>query len=96
MRAGERRFGGWRQPAAFLVAAIFVLPLWFLVAGSLREPGTVPPRTPELLPSPVSTQAYADAFDLVDLARYLLNSLVVATLTVPLAVLVASWAARVN
>ena len=91
MRAGERRFGGWRQPAAVALAALFVLPLWFLVAGSLREPGTVPPRTPELLPRSLSTQAYGDAFDLVDLGRYLVNSLVVAALTVPLAVLVASW-----
>ena len=92
MRAGERRFGGWRQPVAAVLAALFVLPLWFLVAGSLREPGTVPPRTPELFPRPLSTQAYADALNLVDLGRYLLNSLAVAALTVPLAVLVASWA----
>ena len=92
MRAGERRFGGWRQPVAVVLAALFVLPLWFLVAGSLREPGTVPPRTPELFPRPLSTQAYADALNLVDLGRYLLNSLAVAALTVPLAVLVASWA----
>ncbi len=92
MRAGDRRFGGWRQPAAVALAILFVLPLWFLVAGSLREPGTVPPRTPELLPRPVSTQAYADAFELVDLGRYLLNSIAVAVLTVPAAVLIASWA----
>jgi multiple sugar transport system permease protein len=92
VRAGERRFGGWRQPVAVVLAALFVLPLWFLVAGSLREPGTVPPRTPELFPRPLSTQAYADALNLVDLGRYLLNSLAVAALTVPLAVLVASWA----
>ena len=92
MRAGDRRFGGWRQPAAVALAILFVLPLWFLVAGSLREPGTVPPRTPELLPRPVSTEAYADAFELVDLGRYLLNSIAVAVLTVPAAVLIASWA----
>lgn len=92
MRAGERRFGGWQQPVAVALAVLFVLPFWFLVAGSLREPGTVPPRTPELLPSPLSTAAYPAAFDLVDLGRYLLNSLAVAALTVPPAVLVASWA----
>jgi multiple sugar transport system permease protein len=92
VRAGDRRFGGWRQPAAVALAILFVLPLWFLVAGSLREPGTVPPRTPELLPRPVSTEAYADAFELVDLGRYLLNSIAVAVLTVPAAVLIASWA----
>jgi len=77
---------------AVALATLFVLPFWFLVAGSLREPGTVPPRTPELLPHPISTQAYSDAFEFVDLGRYLLNSIAVAVLTVPAAVLVASWA----
>ena len=92
MRAGERRWGGWRQPAAIAVAIAFLLPLWFMVSGSLREPGEPPPRTPELLPTPLSTTSYERAFDLVDLARHTINSLIVAGLTVPLAVLVASWA----
>ena len=92
MRAGDRKWGGWRQPAAIAVAIAFLLPLWFMVSGSLREPGTPPPRTPELVPSPLSTTSYERAFDLVDLARYTVNSLVVAGLTVPLAVLFASWA----
>jgi multiple sugar transport system permease protein len=92
VRAGDRKWGGWRQPAAAAIALAFLLPLWFMVSGSLREPGTPPPRTPELVPTPLSTTSYERAFDLVDLARYTVNSLVVATLTVPLAVLVASWA----
>jgi multiple sugar transport system permease protein len=74
------------------VALLFLLPLWFLVAGSFREPGTVPPRTPELVPHPLSTESYPEAFRLVDLGRHLVNSLIVAALTVPLAVLVAAWA----
>ena len=77
---------------AIAVAIAFLLPLWFMVTGSLREPGTPPPRTPELLPTPLATTSYEQAFDLVDLARHTVNSLVVAALTVPLAVLVASWA----
>ena len=77
---------------AVAVTVLFLLPLWFMVAGSLREPGTPPPRTPELVPRPVSTEAYARAFELVDLGRYALNSLAVAAITVPAAVLVASWA----
>jgi multiple sugar transport system permease protein len=77
---------------AIAIAIVFLLPLWFMVSGSLREPGTPPPRRPELLPTPVSTASYEQAFDLVDLARHTVNSLVVAALTVPLAVLVASWA----
>jgi multiple sugar transport system permease protein len=92
VRAGERRWGGWRQPAAIAIAITFLLPLWFMVSGSLREPGTPPPRTPELLPTPLSATSYEQAFDLVDLARHTVNSLVVAALTVPLAVLIASWA----
>jgi multiple sugar transport system permease protein len=92
VRAGERRWGGWRQPAAIAITVAFLLPLWFMVSGSLREPGTPPPRSPELVPRPLSTTSYERAFDLVDLARHTLNSLIVAGLTVPLAVLFASWA----
>jgi multiple sugar transport system permease protein len=92
VRAGDRRWGGWRQPAAVAVAVAFLLPLWFMLSGSLREPGTPPPRTPELVPTPLSTTSYDRAFDLVDLGRHTVNSLIVAALTVPLAVLVASWA----
>ena len=92
MRAGERRWGGWRQPVALAVALAFLVPLWFMLSGSLREPGQAPPRSPELLPRPLSTTSYDRAFELVDLGRHALNSLIVAALTVPLAVLVASWA----
>ena len=77
---------------AALVALVFLLPLWFMASGSLREPGTPPPRSPELLPSPLSAGSYERAFELVDLAQFALNSLLVAALTVPLAVLFASWA----
>jgi multiple sugar transport system permease protein len=77
---------------AVAVAVLFLLPLWLMVSGSLREPGTPPPRSPELVPRPVSTTSYERAFDLVDLGRHAVNSLVVAALTVPLAVLIASWA----
>jgi multiple sugar transport system permease protein len=63
-----------------------------MLSGSLREPGTAPPRAPELLPRPLSTTSYDRAFDLVDLARHTVNSLIVAALTVPPAVLFASWA----
>jgi multiple sugar transport system permease protein len=71
---------------------MFLLPLWFMLSGSLRQPGTAPPRSPELLPRPVSLTSYDRAFELVDLAQYALNSLLVALLTVPAAVFVASWA----
>jgi multiple sugar transport system permease protein len=73
-------------------ALLFVFPLFLMVTGSLREPGLPPPRGPELLPDPVTLAGYQRAFELVDLGRYAANSLLVAAMAVPLAVLVASWA----
>jgi multiple sugar transport system permease protein len=78
-------------PAAIL-AALFLLPLIFMVTGSLRKAGLPPPRTPELLPWPPAFDNYDRAFDLVDIPRYLLNSTIVAAVVVPLTVLFASWA----
>jgi multiple sugar transport system permease protein len=86
---------GWawkRQVAAAAISVWFLLPLAFMLAGSLRRPGLPPPRAPELVPSDPSLESYRLAFELVDLARYTLNSLLVAAMVVPLSVLVASWA----
>lgn len=90
---GEEREWAWRRqlPAA-LVALAFVLPLVFMVTGSLRRPGLPPPTTPELLPRPLAFGNYGRAFELVDLGRYALNSLLVAAVAVPLAVVVAALA----
>jgi multiple sugar transport system permease protein len=82
----------WRHVLALLAVAVFVAPLVLMVSGSLREAGLPPPRVPELVPSPLAFENYSRAFELVDLARYALNSLLVAALAVPLSVLVASWA----
>ncbi len=81
-----------RPGLAAAAALLFVFPLVLMVTGSLREPGLPPPRGPELLPDPVTLAGYDQAFELVDLGRYAANSLLVAALAVPLAVLVASWA----
>lgn len=72
--------------------ALFLPPLLLMVTGSLREAGLPPPRGPELVPSPLAFDNYSRAFELVDLGRYALNSLIVAAIAVPLAVVVASWA----
>jgi len=82
----------WRHLPALLVAVGFVAPLVFMVTGSLRQAGLPPPRSPELLPSPVAFGNYPRAFELVDIPRYTLNSLVVVAAAVPLTVLCASWA----
>jgi multiple sugar transport system permease protein len=89
----SRRDWAWRrQIAAAAISIAFLLPLVFMVSGSLRRPGLPPPRSPELVPRDPSLESYRQAFDLVDLARYTANSLFVAALVVPLSVLVASWA----
>lgn len=63
-----------------------------MVTGSLRKAGLPPPRTPELLPSPLAFDNYERAFEVVDLGRYMLNSMLVVAVAVPLTLLVASWA----
>jgi len=78
---------------AIAIAIVFLLPLYFMISGSLRKAGLPPPRAPELLPSPLAWGNYAEAFDRVDIPRYTLNSLLVVAFAVPLTVVVSSWAA---
>lgn len=82
----------WRHLPGLLVATGFVVPLVFMVTGSLRTAGLPPPRTPELLPDPPAWRNYPDAYALVDIPWYTVNSLIVVALAVPLTVLFASWA----
>lgn len=78
--------------AAVLVSAQFLFPLLVLVTGSLRLPGLAPPRALEVVPDPVTVEGYRDAFSAVMLGRSLANSLLVAAIYTPIAVVVASWA----
>ena len=82
---------GFRHATALLVTALFTLPLLFMGAGSLRPTGP-PPQTLDLLPDSLDPGNFARAFDLVDLPRYAINSLIVVVIAVPLTVVVASWA----
>lgn len=75
------------------IAAVFGVPLIWLLAASLRRPGSPPPITVEWLPDPVAWSNYVAIFELVPLGRYLVNSLILTALAVPLTVIVASWAA---
>ena len=81
-----------RPLGAALVAVLFLLPLSFLVTGSLRAPGLLPTGGAALWPADPTFASYERAFELVPLARQLANSLLVAAIAVPLSVLVASWA----
>lgn len=82
---------GWHLASA-AAAALFLLPLVWMASGSLRQPGLPPPRALEWLPTPAAWANYRRIFELLPLGRYLLNSVVVAGLAVPITLLAASWA----
>lgn len=73
-------------------ALVFVLPLVWVVAFSLRRTGLPPPRRIEWIPDPVAWENYARIFDIVPLAAFLLNSLIVTAIAVPVTLLTASFA----
>jgi multiple sugar transport system permease protein len=81
-----------RTVGAVFVVLVFVPPLLLVVAGSLHEPGRPPPPVPDLLPDPVSTAGYTEALGIGAVLTAAGNSLLVAALTVPISVLVASTA----
>jgi multiple sugar transport system permease protein len=84
----------WRHLPATAIAIAFLLPLYLMLSGSLRETGAAD-RTPDLVPWPLAWENYSTAFDLVDIPRATINSLIVVAFAVPLTVLTASWAAFV-
>jgi len=75
-----------------VLSTLFLLPLLFLVSGSLRPLGLAPPAGLELVPPELTLDAYRRLPQLVPLAAFLRNSALVVALAVPLTVLVASLA----
>ncbi len=87
----ERR-AGWLGGHAvpLLVPARFLLPLGWMITASQREPGLPPPTTVEWLPASPTPANYSEVFELLPFGRYLLNSLAVVALAVPLTIVTAS------
>lgn len=84
-----------RGPRALAIAgvcAVFLLPLIWAVATSLRPVGAPLPREMEWIPSPAAWENYRAVFDIVDAVRFAFNSLLVAAVAVPLTILFASLA----
>jgi multiple sugar transport system permease protein len=73
-------------------AALFVIPLVWMLGASLRQRGLAPPSQLEWIPNPLVFSNYSIIFDLLPLGDYLLNSLKVVAVAVPLTILTASWA----
>ena len=91
---GPGRRSGWLSGhlLPLLVAVLFLLPLLWMITASLREAGLPPPRSIEWLPEGPSLDNYAAVFELLPFGRYLLNSLAVVALAVPLTIITASMA----
>lgn len=77
---------------AVAVAAVFLVPLLWVAVASLREPGTPPPAGIEWVPRSPSLESFERLATMLPFGRYLLNSLAVVAVTVPVTLLVASWA----
>ena len=74
------------------IAALFLLPLFWMLSASLRVPGLPPPRTVEWIPSPLNFSNYTRIFEIVPMGRYVFNSLYISLIGVLLTLLTASWA----
>src|SRR6188474_1735789 len=77
---------------AITVAALFLVPLLWVVSASLRLPDLPPPRGVEWVPQPVAIDNYAELFRILPFGRYLLNSVLVVAIAVPVTLLTASMA----
>jgi len=77
---------------AVIVSAVFLIPLASMIVGSLRMPGLPPPRGIEWIPKPIALSNFSQVFQVVDLGRYMVNTLVVELMAVPVTLIVASWA----
>jgi multiple sugar transport system permease protein len=86
------RVGRLRWVAVLSLSALFLVPLVFMVLGSLRAPGLPPPDGFEIVPRGASLDNYSYVFAFVPLWRQLANSLWVVAVAVPLTVVIASWA----
>jgi multiple sugar transport system permease protein len=81
-----------RHLVSLFIAALFVLPLFWVVVASLRQPGLPPPPSIEWWPPAPQWGNYAEIFQIVPFARYLQNSLFVVAFAVPITLVTASLA----
>ncbi len=74
------------------VTAVFVVPLLWIVAASLRSPDLPPPRATDWLPDPLTLASWERLFAILPFGRFLAHSLLVALVGVPVSLIVASAA----
>ncbi len=84
-------FAASRYVVSLLATVLFVAPLVWLLLGSLQPPGSTGQSLP-LFPNPLSLSNYGRVFQVYDLGRPLLNSLLVVLAAVPITLVTASAA----
>lgn len=77
---------------AIMISLLFCLPLYWAFIASLRPIGLPPSTTVEWWPATPVWENYRQIFEVVPLAKYTLNSLIVASVTVPVTLVMASLA----
>jgi multiple sugar transport system permease protein len=88
----DHRRSGISSAGVVLVMVLFLTPLLIAFLGSLRPIGTSPPTTIDLYPEGAGLSNYGALVGQSTFRRQALNSLLVAAVSVPTGVLVASWA----
>jgi len=78
--------------AALVMTFLFVGPIVWVLASSLRPIGLPPPRTLEWLPEALAWSNYLEIFRVVPLGQQVGNSLWVSTIGAALTLVTASWA----
>ncbi|MCB0011101.1 MAG: carbohydrate ABC transporter permease [Anaerolineales bacterium] len=89
--AGRSRRTG-RFLLAFLAALLFLLPLYWVLVASLKQPGLPPSNRLEWWPAAAHWENYRTVFTLVPMGRYIGNSLLVVAAAIPITLVTASWA----
>ncbi|WOI55860.1 carbohydrate ABC transporter permease [Palleronia sp. LCG004] len=72
-----------------LLAALVALPFWFVLTGSIKVPAEIIARTPTIVPESFTLQHYAKLLAASDYPVYMLNSLVVATISTAITLILA-------
>lgn len=90
----ERRRRGRLSIAGFTVAALYLIPVYWMINTSFKDVGDIFAVPPDLIPMPPTIESYQHAvFSNVDIARGLTNSAIIAIGTTVITLLIALPAA---
>lgn len=71
------------------LAALILLPFWFVLTGSIKEPAEIIGREPTMFPQSFTLQHYAKLISASDYPVYMMNSMIVATASTVITLLLA-------